>query len=94
MDADGNPVAIDIEGSMCFDVEREHVFLRIRLHDAHRPLRTDGLDEGRPALYELAQWPSLTAGPLRLPDGDLSDRASMATIAEYDPKQALGLGPT
>lgn len=91
VDADGNPVVIDIEGLMYFDVEWEHVFLRIRLHDAYRPLEADGLDEDRLALYLLAQRLSLTAGPLRLLDGDFPDRAFMAGIAEYNLKQALEL---
>ncbi|MER5280545.1 phosphotransferase [Streptomyces sp. NPDC002809] len=91
VDADGKPVVIDIEGLLYFDVEWEHVFLRIRLHDAYRPLRTEGLDEDRLALYMLAQRLSLTAGPLRLLDGDFPDRAFMAGIAEYNMKQALRL---
>ncbi|MFH8383790.1 phosphotransferase family protein [Kitasatospora sp. NPDC018058] len=91
MDAHGSPVVIDIEGAMYFDVEWEHVFLRIRLHDAYRPLRVDGLDEDRLALYTLAQRLSLTAGPLRLLDGDFPDRAAMAGIAEYNLRRALDL---
>ncbi|OXY91338.1 aminoglycoside phosphotransferase [Streptomyces diastatochromogenes] len=91
VDAGGNPVAIDIEGSMYFDVEWEHVFLRIRLHDAYRPLAVDGLDEDRLALYTLAQRLSLTAGPLRLLDGDFPHRAAMADIAEHNLEQALAL---
>ncbi|MGW1494304.1 phosphotransferase family protein [Streptomyces sp. NPDC002402] len=91
VNAGGNPVAIDIEGLMYFDVEWEHVFLRIRLHDAYRPLEVDGLDEDRLALYMLAQRLSLTAGPLRLLDGDFPDRAFMAGIAEYNLKKALEL---
>lgn len=93
VDADGNPVVIDIEGLMYFDVEWEHVFLRIRLHDAYRPLGVAGLDEDRLALYLLAQRLSLTAGPLRLLDGDFPDRTFMAGIAEYNLKQALALVP-
>jgi aminoglycoside phosphotransferase (APT) family kinase protein len=91
VDADGKPVVIDIEGSMYFDVEWEHVFLQIRLHDAYQPLGVAGLDEDRLALYMLAQRLSLTAGPLRLLDGDFPDRAFMAGIAEYNLKQALEL---
>ncbi|MFD7402148.1 phosphotransferase family protein [Streptomyces sp. NPDC059866] len=91
VDTDGHPVLIDIEGSMYFDVEWEHVFLRIRLHDAYRPLGVDGLDEDRLAFYTLAQRLSLTAGPLRLLDGDFPDRASMAGIAEYNLRKALEL---
>ncbi|MFE1285701.1 phosphotransferase family protein [Streptomyces sp. NPDC058751] len=91
VDADGNPVVIDIEGLMYFDVEWEHVFLRIRLHDAYRSLEADGLDEDRLALYTLAQRLSLTAGPLRLLDGDFPDRAAMAGIAEHNLRKALDL---
>ncbi len=91
VDEDGNPVAIDIEGLMYFDVEWEHVFLKIRLHDAYQRLEADGLDEDRLALYMLAQRLSLTAGPLRLLDGDFPNRTFMADIAEYNLKQALDL---
>ncbi|MPY56256.1 phosphotransferase [Streptomyces spongiae] len=91
VDADGNPVPVDIEGLTYFDVEWEHVFLRIRLHDAYRPLAVDGLDEDRLALYMLAQRLSLTAGPLRLLDGDFPDREFMAGIAEHNLNEALEL---
>lgn len=91
VDADGNPVLIDIEGTMYFDVEWEHVFLRIRLDDAYRPLEAPGLDENRLALYTLAQRLSLTAGPLRLLDGDFPDRAAMAAIAEHNLGEVLAL---
>ncbi|ALO99479.1 aminoglycoside phosphotransferase [Streptomyces hygroscopicus subsp. limoneus] len=91
VDADGRPVLIDIEGTMYFDVEWEHVFLRIRLGDAYGPLAVAGLDEDRLALYLLAQRLSLTAGPLRLLDGDFPDRAAMAGIAEHNLRAALDL---
>ncbi|WP_405000563.1 phosphotransferase family protein [Kitasatospora cathayae] len=91
VDAAGRPVVIDLEGSMYFDVEWEHVFLRIRLHDAYRPLEPAGLDEDRLALYLLAQRLSLTAGPLRLLDGDFPDRVAMAGIAEFNLNRALDL---
>ncbi|MFD8088067.1 phosphotransferase family protein [Kitasatospora sp. NPDC059722] len=84
VDAAGQPVLIDIEGAMYFDVEWEHVFLRIRLHDAYGPLAAPGLDEDRLALYALAQRLSLTAGPLRLLDGDFPAREAMAAIAEHN----------
>ncbi|CAM5566858.1 aminoglycoside phosphotransferase [Streptomyces canarius] len=91
VDADGRPVLIDIEGTMYFDVEWEHVFLRIRLGDAYGPLAVAGLDEDRLALYLLAQRLSLTAGPLRLLDGEFPDRAAMAGIAEHNLRAALDL---
>ncbi|WP_425337761.1 hypothetical protein [Streptomyces novaecaesareae] len=54
-------------------------------------MAADGLDEDRLALYLLAQRLSLTAGPLRLLDGDFPDRAAMAAIAEHNLRQALDL---
>jgi len=90
VDGDGVPVMIDIEGLMYFDVEWEHVFLRIRMYDEdYRRLAVDGLDEDRLALYMLAQRLSLTAGPLRLLDGPFPDRAFMLGIAEHNLNQAL-----
>jgi aminoglycoside phosphotransferase (APT) family kinase protein len=91
VDPDGNPVLIDIEDLMYFDVEWEHVFLRIRLHGDYDRLAVDGLDDDRLALYMLAQRLSLTAGPLRLLDGDFPNRAFMQGIAEFNLNQALEL---
>jgi aminoglycoside phosphotransferase (APT) family kinase protein len=83
------PVLIDIENLLYFDVEWEHVFLRIRLHDDYERLAVDGLDGDRLALYLLAQRLSLVAGPLRLLDGDFPDRAFMRGIAEHNLREAL-----
>ncbi|MER5183124.1 phosphotransferase [Streptomyces sp. NPDC002896] len=92
VDAHGNPVLIDIEDLMYFDVEWEHVFLRIRHHDSdYRRLAVSGLNEDRLALYMLAQRLSLTAGPLRLLDGDFPDRAFMQAVAEHNLNEALAL---
>ncbi|WP_457029235.1 phosphotransferase family protein [Kitasatospora sp. P5_F3] len=89
VDGDGRPVLIDIEGLMFFDVEWEHVFLRIRFDEHYRWLDSGGLDEQRLAFYALAMRLSLVAGPLRLLDGDFPDRAVMAGIAEYNLGQVL-----
>lgn len=88
----GDPVVIDVEDLMYFDVEWEHVFFRLR-HDARlfRRLSVAGLDEDRLALYTLVQHLSLTAGPLRLLDGDFPDRAFMRSVAEHHLRQALAL---
>jgi hypothetical protein len=91
VDRAGNPVLIDVEDLMYFDVEWEHVFLRIRLNDDYWRLAVSGLDEDRLALYMLAQRLSLTAGPLRLLDSDFPDRAFMRDIAEHNLKEALAL---
>ena len=92
VDREGNPVIIDIEDLMYFDVEWEHVFMQIRLHEHWAPLvGVDGLDEDRMALYMLTQRLSLTAGPLRMLDGDFPNRAFMQEIAEYNLNEALAL---
>lgn len=90
VDRDGNPVVIDIEELLYFDVEWEHVFLRLRhSEDQYRRLAVEDLDEDRLALYKLTQHLSLTAGPLRLLDGDFPDRAFMQGIAEHHLNEAL-----
>jgi hypothetical protein len=91
IDRDRHPVLIDIENLMYFDVEWEHVFLRIRLGAAYQLVATGGLDEARLAFYLLAQRLSLTAGPLRLLDGDFPDRVFMRAIAEHNLNEALAL---
>ncbi|MFB7670122.1 phosphotransferase family protein [Kitasatospora purpeofusca] len=93
VDAAGEPVLIDIEGLMHFDVEWEHVFLRIRFGDQYPSLcgGTEGLDRHRLDLYGLAMRLSLVAGPLRLLDGDFPHRAAMREIAEYNLTAALAL---
>jgi len=91
VDRTGRPVLIDIEGMMFFDVEWEHVFLRIRFGADYPQLRAGGLDERRWALYDLAMRLSLVAGPLRLLDGDFPDRAFMTGIVEDNLHEALVL---
>ena len=66
--------------------------LRVRHPEGHyRRLAVDGLDEDRIALYTLAHRLSLTAGPLRLLEGDFPDRAFMRGIAEHHLAEALAL---
>jgi hypothetical protein len=69
---------------MYFDVEWEHVFLRLRFGEHYRWLAGEGMDEHRMRFYALAMHVSLIAGPLRLLDGDYPDRAPMLAIAEYN----------
>lgn len=89
VDRHGDPVLIDIEGLMFFDVEWEHAFLRIRFREHYRWLNNGVLDEQRLAFYTLAMRLSLVAGPLRLLDSDFPDRDAMTEIAEYNLQQAL-----
>lgn len=94
VDRNGHPVMIDIEDLMYFDVEWEHVFLRLRHTDGqYQQLAADGLDEDRLALYKLTQHLSLTVSPLRLLDGDFPDREFMRGIAEHHLNEALAMAP-
>ncbi len=94
IDAAGNPVIIDIEGLMYFDVEWEHAHLQVRLgRDWGGTVGVDDLDEDRLALYMLAQRLFLVAGPMRLLDGDFPDRAFMRSIIEHNLNEALALLP-
>ncbi|MFF3617072.1 phosphotransferase family protein [Streptomyces sp. NPDC002580] len=94
VDRDGRPVLIDIENLLYFDVEWEHVFLRLRhARGEYRRLSVESLDKDRLALYRLTQHLSLTAGPLRLLDGDFPDREFMRGIAEHHLNEALSLIP-
>lgn len=89
VDRNGRPVIIDIEDLMYYDVEWEHVFLRLRLHQDYHHLAVDGLDEQRLALYMLVQRLSLTSGPLRLLETDFPDRDFMLGIVEHNLAEAL-----
>jgi Phosphotransferase enzyme family len=92
VDADGNPVIIDIEDLMYFDVEWEHVHMQVRLdRDWARTVGVDDLDPDRLALFMLAQRLFLVAGPMRLLDGDFPDRAFMRGIIEHNLNEALAL---
>jgi hypothetical protein len=92
VDGQGRPVIIDIEGLMYFDVEWEHVFLRLRFQEDYRFLHRDGMDENRLRLYALAMHLSLVAGPLRLLDGDFPEREGMLGIVEYNLRRVLAWG--
>ncbi|GAA1956494.1 phosphotransferase family protein [Kitasatospora viridis] len=90
VDREDRPALIDIEGLMYFDVEWEHVFLRIRFHERHDRLATVELDPARLALYRPAMRLSLVAGPLRLLDGAFpGDREAMRAIAEHNLRRLL-----
>ncbi|CAI7978139.1 Aminoglycoside phosphotransferase [Frankia sp. Hr75.2] len=93
VDRRGRPVLIDVEGLMFFDVEWEHVFLRLRFGEHYRWLEHGDLDARRLAFYTLAMRLSLVAGPLRLLDGDFPERALMRDIAERNLREALAFLP-
>ncbi len=89
IDDAGEPVLIDIEGTMFFDVEWEHVFLELRFRERYELLRVPGLDPDRLEFYRLAMHLSLVEGPLRLLDGDFPHRDGMLQIAEWNVGFAL-----
>jgi hypothetical protein len=90
IDQHGRPVIIDIEGLLYFDLEWEHVFLRLRYGSGYQLLAAD-LDPHRMDLYALALYLSLVAGPLRLLDGDYPDRGPMLDIASQNARRALAM---
>ncbi len=89
VDGDGRAVLIDIEGLMFFDVEWEHVFLRLRFGAFYEGLATAGLDPVRSDFYDLAMRMSLVAGPLRLLDGKFPEREFMVKVVENNLRAAL-----
>ncbi|MFF7792345.1 phosphotransferase [Streptomyces sp. NPDC007991] len=89
--SDGQPALIDIEGLKYFDVEHEHVFLRLRFGPHYDALRAPGLDEARMRLYRLSMHLSLVSGPLTLIEGDFPHPERMRDIAEQNLRQALSL---
>jgi hypothetical protein len=92
LDRDGDPVLIDIEGSMYFDVEWEHVFLRLRFGDHYPRLSNLALDPDRMRFYQLAQHLDLVAGPLRIADSGHPQREWFLEIADYHLGRALAFG--
>lgn len=88
---DGDPVLIDIEGLMFFDIEWEHAFLRLRFGPEYERLQVPGLDPNRMRFYEFAQSLSLIEGPLRIADGDFPDRDFMLELAAWHTERVLRL---
>lgn len=92
LDASGDPVLIDIEGLMYFDLEWEHVFLRMRFGDHYARLRHAELDPDRLHLYQLAHHLDLVAGPLRIADSGHPEREWFRETADYHLGRALAFG--
>ncbi len=89
LDGHGQPVIVDIEGLMYFDLEWEHVFLQLRFGPDYDLLNRADLDADRLRLYRLAMHLSLVAGPLRLLDGDYPEREFMLEIVESNLGEVL-----
>ena len=89
LDRDGEPVLIDIEGAMYFDVEREHVWTRMRFGEHYAKLSRGGLDEDRLRFYQLCMHLDLVAGPLRIAGTSHPEREWFRTLAEHHLQSAL-----
>ncbi|HEX6525557.1 MAG TPA: phosphotransferase [Streptosporangiaceae bacterium] len=89
LDRRGEPVLIDIEGAKYFDVETEHVWMRMRFGGHYAKLTQGGLDEDRLRLYQLCMHLDLVAGPLRIADTSHPEREWFRGVAEHHLQRAL-----
>src|SRR5215469_2554367 len=89
LDRRSEPVMIDIEGAMYFDVEVEHVFMRMRFGDHYAKLSRGGLDEDRLRFYQLCMHLDLVAGPLRIAGTSHPERDWFRSVAEHHLQRAL-----
>ena len=89
LDRGGEPVLIDIEGTMYFDVEVEHVWMRMRFGEHYANLSQAGLDENRLRLYQLCMHLDLVAGPLRIAGTSHPQREWFRGVAEHHLQRAL-----
>jgi aminoglycoside phosphotransferase (APT) family kinase protein len=89
LDRRGEPVLIDIEGAMYFDVEVEHVWMRMRFGGHYAKLSRGGLDEDRLRFYQLCMHLDLVAGPLRIAETSHPEREWFRGLAEHHLQRAL-----
>jgi hypothetical protein len=89
LDRRGEPVLIDIEGAMYFDVEVDHVWMRMRFGGHYAKLSRDGLDEDRLRFYQLCMHLDLVAGPLRIAGTSHPEREWFRSVAEHHLQRAL-----
>jgi hypothetical protein len=82
-------VLIDIEGAKYFDVEAEHVWMRMRFGEHYAKLRRGDLDEDRLRFYQLCMHLDLVAGPLRIADTSHPERDWFRRVAEHHLQRAL-----
>jgi len=89
LDRRGEPVLIDIEGARYFDVEAEHVWMRMRFGEHYAALSRGGLDEDRLRFYQLCMHLDLVAGPLRIAGTSHPERKWFRAVAEHHLQRAL-----
>jgi hypothetical protein len=85
----GEPVLIDIEGLMYFDVEVDHTWMKMRFEQHYPPLHDPGLDPVRMKYYQYTMHLDLVGGPLRIAEGDFPNRQWMLDCADYHLQKAL-----
>lgn len=91
---DNEPVLIDIEGLMYFDVEVEHCWMKMRFHQQdYDVLHTPDLDPRRLAYYQYTMHLNLVGGPLRIAEGDFPNRDWMLDLAQRNLTLALAYKP-
>jgi hypothetical protein len=89
LDEAGDPVLIDIEGAMYFDVEVEHVWMRMRFGDHYDAFSRDDLDKDRLRFYTLCMHLDLVAGPLRIAETSHPERDWFRAVAAHHLDLAL-----
>lgn len=89
LDRGGEPVLIDVEGALYFDVEVEHVWMRMRFGEHYAKLSRGGLDEDRLRFYQLCMHLDLVAGPLRIAGTSHPEREWFRGVAEHHLQRAL-----
>lgn len=83
------PVLIDIEGAMFFDIEHEHSFLALRFGQYYRFLKNNTLDPNRMSFYRFHHHVSLTSGGLKLLHRGFPDQQFAKSLVDYHAKCAL-----
>jgi hypothetical protein len=89
LDRRGEPVLIDIEGAMYFDVEVEHAWMRMRFGGHYAKLSRGGLDEDRLRFYQLCMHLDLVTGPLRIAGTSHPERDWFRSLADHHLQRAL-----
>ncbi len=82
-------LCLDVEVLRAFDVEAEHVWMRMRFGEHYAKLSRGGLDEDRLRLYQLCMHLDLVAGPLRIADTSHPEREWFRSLAEHHLQRAL-----
>ena len=89
LDSSGEPVLIDIDGAKYFDIEAEHVWVRMRFGRHYAKLSRGSLDEDRLRFYQLCMHLDLVAGPLRIAGTSHPEREWFRSVAEHHLQRAL-----